>query len=208
MYKFFVLQFLIAFFSVNAFATDITLKVLNVRGKQALTPERALELIDQVNIIFNKELKINFVLVEFKTINNKFKRFHNLTNQRHLVSLYERFFNNRDRSRTTLKYAIVSPLRHDGLLWLAGAANGICSYKKESPVAYSSAEEKNSIGQLRYDHSIIAMAHEIGHLLGAEHDENEKPISIMHPAPLSADRNPLELHFSFYSKSQIRECVN
>jgi predicted Zn-dependent protease len=47
-------------------------------------------------------------------------------------------------------------------------------------VGYATAQSTNQFGQPRYINSVVNIAHEIGHLLGAKHDAS-LPATIMHP---------------------------
>lgn len=96
------------------------------------------------------------------------------------------FVGRRYKGRRAIHYALIPPVQYDGALWIVGQAYEVsCYWVPDKRVGMSSAMMVNAEGSARYRHSVVAMAHEIGHLLGFPHDESA-PISIMHPAPLPA----------------------
>ena len=94
------------------------------------------------------------------------------------------FVGRRYKGQRAIHFALIPPVQHDGALWIVGQAYDVsCYWVPNKRVGMSSAMMVNASGSPRYRHSVIAIAHEIGHLLGFPHDESA-PISIMHPAPL------------------------
>lgn len=97
--------------------------------------------------------------------------------------------------KRVVKAVAIPPAASDGKFWSYGYANRMCAYKNISPVAVFVAQ-KRKIGYAK-----IAMLHEIGHLLCADHD-NSLPATIMHANALAyADQ---ALIFSSLSLAQMR----
>jgi len=70
--------------------------------------------------------------------------------------------------------------------------------------AYAILRMRNDVGQARAAASRTAVAHEFGHLMGAEHDEEDRPY-IMHPAALKYGE--VRLPWSQFSKDLIDICL-
>lgn len=67
---------------------------------------------------------------------------------------------------------LVAPMNHNGQLYMGGMANAN-RWNCDKGTGWSTVELYNSRGEDRYPHSLTAAAHELGHLLGAQHT-NEK----------------------------------
>lgn len=86
-------------------------------------------------------------------------------------------------------------------LWMAGMASRVCH--PNGGLAWATTEVKNSLGEPRLEQSRIAMAHELGHLIGADHFPGFD--SIMDTGALGL--NPSELRFKDISRYQITGCL-
>jgi hypothetical protein len=192
------------FLTTNLSAQTVKINIIHARGPYALSEKRAQELIAQVINIYQDQLGIDLFLVNFKTIKNPYSKLKLLSQRQHILSAWKRYFNRKSKSEINL--AILPPLQDFNAIWLAGIANQICAINRITPVAYSNAEEFNFENQPRFLHSIFGATHEIGHLLGAQHDSS-LPKSIMHPDPLSTIDETGPLKFSNKSKKEIFNCL-
>jgi hypothetical protein len=90
----------------------------------------------------------------------------------------------------------------DGKKWLAGNAEDVC-YKGGS--SYSNAVQFNALGASRYLHSLVAMGHEVSHIIGGKEVWSE-PCTLMYTGVLYCiDRNQYEI--STRSITEIKQCV-
>lgn len=63
---------------------------------------------------------------------------------------------------------LAAPMVHEGQLYMGGMANAN-RWSCERGTGWSTVELYNSRGEDRWNHSLTAAAHELGHLLGARH---------------------------------------
>lgn len=107
--------------------------------------------------------------------------------------------------RRTIYYGVFPPMRDDrNNKVVAGRACGICSYRKTLACAHSNAVNERSLNREHPEEfNKIAMAHEIGHLLGATHVDSAP--NIMHSSALQFAGDSV----SFLSRTieQIKGCL-
>lgn len=133
-----------------------------------------------------------FVKIRIKTIKRVpewGKRYLSISKVRERLFAYSR------KSRAGINLFIVPVVYQDGYFWYLGGANGIC--KKTRAVAFATVRAGTDQA------SVVAVAHELGHLLGAGHTEE---VSLMSPAAISLSQsNYLELQDN--SVLQIQKCL-
>lgn len=202
------------FLSVNVFAQDVsipektvTVHVVHVLGEHAISTTRARELFSIVKGEYSRQLAINLKLKYFRVRNDRISQ--NLNNRISILNYYERVFSRRPRHRWAhVSMAILPPIKDGGIYYLAGYANGTCRFGKRFGVAVANAEETNSYGALRFVHSIVAFMHELGHLLGAKHND-ALPATVMHSAAMAYvdSQGGAVLDFHPNSVKQILSCI-
>jgi hypothetical protein len=104
-------------------------------------------------------------------------------------------FRSLPRKKNRLTVYVTPPLiTDDGRLGVAGVALTICTGRAEefhfdtfefNNLALVYGASRNSVGVDRRPHTAAALAHEVGHLLGAGHTDLGNQKSLMHPAALA-----------------------
>lgn len=186
----------------------IFVSLVNAVGPNSLTDVRVLELFAKVKQHYSEDLNINLQLKRFQHQRDHWKQTLNIINRNNIIFKWVRYFARRHQTnKKVLKLVILNPIFDFNSYWLAGMSIATCTYKRSNPVSVSNAEEFNSFGLARFNHSIVAAEHELGHSLGANHDPS-LPATIMNPDPLPhLDEQGGEMHFSTFSFNQIRACI-
>lgn len=102
--------------------------------------------------------------------------------------------------KKVFRMVATAPIYQDGGSYCTGLAR-ICGYlTKSDNVAWFTAKTVNSSGDDRFAHSVIALVHELGHLLGLPHlGESPEVPNIMHPNALKfGDELGLDLTIPTY----------
>ena len=106
------------------------------------------------------------------------------------IQLLEGWLRDRGYGRTdVLHFFVVPPLRIGGEAYSAGLANRTGSYRKRFSVALGNLLSVNSAGVVRESWMPKVIAHELGHLLGANHYGGptlDGELTVMHPAACRA----------------------
>jgi len=208
------LFFFASFFSTSFGYCSPTMKVALevVRGEHALSLTEAKSLFAEMQIRFKDELGVELVRYSIRARRNPFRGLVQLENRLKIFYKWWYFFNRRYSDKSILHLALIPPLVGDygdrKMFFIVGYAAGVCPMKfHRLGVSYVAATSFSEVGLPRFMHSLFATMHELGHLLGASHDE-ALPASLMNPDIgkfLLAGFS--ELRFSARSVSDIQACL-
>lgn len=192
-------------FSVQAQTIPVSLVVAT--GPHSVTCQQGRQMFREAQSLF-KPLGINLSLRWFKCIPNPRRRPDKITgygvDDTHWYWDEGYFIKRRDKGPNVIHYAIIPPVYYESSYWMAGQSYWGCFGRK---VGMSHAMITNALGEPRWKHSVTAIAHELAHSIGADHD-NSKPVTLMHEAPLPYVTNTLGyLGWSELSKQQLLTCV-
>lgn len=194
-----------AFITLPPSALAENLLTILIKGDYALTCQEGRQLVDDVQSLYNN-VGINLPLSRYRCRNNPRKREMKLTEDSigntHWYYDEDYFVGRRYKGTNTLHHVVLPPIKHEGALYLAGYSYMGCTGKR---VSISNATMFNAVGRPRYKHSVIAMAHELGHLFGADHDDS-KP-NIMHSAAMQyVDSTQGWLQFTNKTLGEMSQC--
>lgn len=169
---------------------------VHARGTYGASTTEAKEIFATTQQIWLRETGRALVAKTFVSRRNPFQRIHEngLSGRATVLWLWQQLG---QRTHKLPIVAMVPPFNEGGLYYMAGMA------LRCDDVAFAVAEGHNQLGEPRSIHSSIGLAHEVGHLSGAEHDDSE-PISIMNSNALPYSN--LDMHFSERSKQEMRRC--
>ena len=106
------------------------------------------------------------------------------------------FYNTSTWDKGRIQVVIAPPVAFAARSWLSGASIGVCTYPWGLSLAIA------SVDALKPYASQIVLAHEIAHILGAEHSTG-----IMHPDVGSFLNQGRRRRFSRASRNQIFDCL-
>lgn len=185
---------------------DVTIVYANT-GKLHVEPSAAKLIAYSAINRLNEETGANLVLSRFRMTKDRCPNARRAGISTPIFWCWWRYVERRHYNRNyTL---VISPPKWDFFgtqLVLWGVARGICAPPRKR-LAVSGAEMVNQDGTPRLQHSIAGAAHELGHLLGAYHQEGP---NLMNPGALSfVDQFlPEPLPILDVTKNEIYECLN
>jgi hypothetical protein len=170
-------------------AQTVPVSLVLATGPNSVTCEEGRRMFRDVQAIY-QSLGVNLRLRWFRCLPNPRRRQTLLegygVDDAHWWWDEDYFVGPRRKGDKVAHHALIPPVEYRGDLYIVGQSYQFqCYWRSGGRVSMTSAMMTNAKGAPRYRHSVVAMAHEIGHSLGLEHDET-LPVSIMHPAPLAS----------------------
>ncbi len=189
-----------AFIASSAIA-DITVNLVIAQGPNSLTKQEADQLFNEANIQLTSQIGQPLRIKHYRFISNPFaEEQKSLSKRLRLLRLWDGWFKRRGVG-ADVNFAITPPFEDGGLYWLAGYAEGICD---RGGVGYSTAETHNNYGAPRFEHSKVAFLHELGHLIGAPHEDSN---TIMHGDATARTDSMTKIRYSNQTSERIKKCV-
>ena len=205
--------FFASFFSTSfGYCSPIKVSLEVVRGEHALTLTEAKALFAEVQARFKSELGIDIVRHSIRARRNPFRGLVQVENRLKIFYKWWYFFNRRYSDKSIMHLALIPPLSGDygdrKVFFIAGYASGICPMKfHRLGVAYVAATSFSEVGLPRFMHSLFAVMHELGHLVGASHDDALPPSVMNHDIGKFLLSGLTNLQFSARSVGEIQACL-
>ena len=186
--------------TTSAFAEikPIKLYVVHVRGFHGLSIREAKDEVATIKL-FYASYGIPIKVTRFRSINNPYKQYYNNVNNKLGLLLLWRNWSKKHRLPNQMRLFITPPNEN----YVYGQAFSVCN-----PVgmAYTAAQPYNQeTGVDRHIQSKVAALHEVGHMLGASHDES-LPATLMHPNANAYVKDTWQ-GLSETSINEIRKCL-
>lgn len=180
---------------------EISVNLVVAQGPNSLTKEQVDDLFNAANTQFTLQMGQPLVIKKYRFITNPFpEEQKKLSKRLRLLRLWEGWFD-RHGVGAEVNFAITPPFDDSGLYWLAGYSEAIC---KKGGVAYSTAEMANNYGTPRFEHSRVAFMHELGHVVGAPHEDSN---TIMHADATARTDSMTKIRYSNQTSERIKKCV-
>lgn len=152
-----------------AYAATIKLNLIAVRGSNSMAPTELRELITDVRSLLANE-GVKSKEVGYREVADPCPQYIELSKRVFRFNcLYLAFKAKGYLKADAYNYVIDAPSQQDGKFYIQGFTKQICSKYPYHKFAVSSAEMLNQDGEPRYLHSVLAMFHELLHLVGARH---------------------------------------
>lgn len=189
------------FFYIDKANAEITVNLVVAQGPNSLTKQEADQLFNESNIQFVSQIGEPLRIKHYRFITNPFpEEQKKLSKRLRMLRLWDGWFARRGVG-ADINFAITPPFEEGGLYWLAGYSEAIC---KKGGVAYSTAEVFNNYGAPRFEHSKVAFLHELGHLVGAPHEDSN---TIMHADATARTESMTRIRYSNQTTERIKKCI-
>lgn len=195
--KKFLFLLLILLKCASSEAKTIDVYVVHARGYHGLSVLEAKRLIDDVKLYYSN-YGITLNVTRFRSIKNPYHKAYNSINNAFDLLITWRNWSNAHHLPKTMRLFITPPISD----YILGYSFTVCN---PEGLAYVAVQPRNNNGLDRFTHSELAATHEIGHLLGANHDSN-LPATLMNPNANAFVTDSI-LPLSDKSFKEIRKCI-
>lgn len=155
------------------------------RGPEALTRNEARAAFNKSRAVFMRagvDLRVNRFLVMRRDPSRDYGKSLDFKVIGERAKFWRGYLRNKIPNSTIPRHVLLPPINTgDGLFWSFGMAEGVCRVYFKYPTSISSATRNQCCNCPQFQYTIESMTHEIGHILGAPHD-NAAPPSVMNPA--------------------------
>lgn len=185
------------FFAINIAQAEFNVPVyfVHARGHHGLSIAEAKQVIADVKDYY-ATYGIKLQVKGFRSIKNLYQRYYNSILNREGLLLQWRDWS-RAHNLPDMMRIFITPPNDDYTL---GFSFGVCNPRG---TGYVSAQPRNNAGAIRFYHAEVAVAHEIGHLLGSDHVDSA---TLMNAAANEFTQSSI-LPLSDYSINQINVCL-
>lgn len=153
-------------------------RLVFISGENGLTFDEAIYVYKTSSLFIKENLGVELALSKVKRSKvTRCAQYNTPEFYTRMATCWKGYLSRRSRHTNKLHILILPPIVGDGL-YIGGASISTCQKRSSYPLAFVSVKEISWL-----THSIVALTHEILHLLGASHD-NSLPATIMNEAAL------------------------
>jgi len=181
---------------------EITLSLLLVKGSFGMSYASQLRTVKTALIVIQHDTGVNIKIKRIRKTSDKFPAFRTLDTRYSRFAQFQSYmFQKRWYNREGVNLIVDVPIIDNGKRYVAGIASRRC--RPFGGFAIAQVQDLNQNFEDRQVQSVIAVAHEVAHLIGADHHEG---FTIMNIG--ASGLSPLPTGFDGDSIKEIRECLN
>lgn len=180
---------------------EIALSLLLVKGSFGMSYASQIRTVKTATALIESVLPVKFVFKRIRKTNDRFPMLRTLDTRYPRFAQFQSYmFQKRYYIREGINLITDVPIIDNGKRYIAGIASRRC--RPFGGFAIAQVQDLNQDFQDRQVQSVIAVAHEISHLIGADHHEG---FTIMNEG--ASGLSPLPTGFDGDSIKEIKECL-
>jgi hypothetical protein len=188
----------------------ILITIILVAGPHGFDKSQTSDMYREVRERLRSEVGVDLKLKKLSRRQDIFKQYSTLNSRLQRYLKWKLYLTSIGRLKSKeLVHLILPPMPHtDGKRYISGYASSLCTFKKFKTMSLSNAQMVNQDGAARFQHSILAMLHEVSHILGATHQDWAP--NVMHSAALAylpTGASHWTLPILPTTAQQVRKCV-
>jgi len=184
---------------------DVPLRVVLAQGPGGLSTVEAADVLSRATATLERQLPVRFHIASFEAIPEPIPELRHPESQELLLSAWEAWAHDQGiSSKDSVTVILVPPYEAGGEYLFGGIANGTCSMNRRKSVVLAAvgAATRGEHPESRIEKSAKSIAHELTHVLGGGHTDDE---SLM--APVFSFDVTAALSLNATSIAQVANCI-
>lgn len=181
---------------------EIALSLLLVKGSFGMSYASQIRTVKTALIVIQHDTGVKITIKRIRKTTDRFPAFRTLDTRYSRFAQFQSYlFQKRWYNREGINLIVDVPIIDSGKRYIAGIASRRC--RPFGGFAIAQVQDLNQNFEDRQVQSVIAVAHEVAHLIGADHHEGTTIMNIG-----ASGLSPLPTGFDGASIKEIRECLN